>query len=186
MKRISILAVAALVLLAAPVMAQDSTKTLVGYGVGFGGDETFTYGFAGKVFDVLGGHLIPIVQYGGKNGSEAEGFGAGLIFSQPLKVCNDLHLLFNLGALDGVAQKADGSFGVGANGGVGVALLVTDNMGFHAWGRWRDTGSKLSGMGYGGVHIKDPGRLAAPVFSLTGKVLSLGGKALTFVGEKVF
>lgn len=180
MKRISILVLTLMVVVfwGMKIQAQDSTKTLAGYGVGFGGNETFTYGFAGKVFDVLGGHLIPIVQYGGENGSEAEGFGAGLIFSQPLKVCSDLHLLFNLGALDGVAQKADGSFEVGVNGGVGVALEATNDMGLHGWWRFRDTGPELSGMGYGGVHIKDPGRLAAPVLKLTGKVL-------TFIGDKI-
>jgi len=109
-----------------------------------------------------------------------------LIFSQPFKVFGDLHLLFNLGALDGIALEGDGSFEYGINGGVGVAWSATKDMGLHGWARFRDTGPELSGMGYGGVHIKDPGRLAAPVFSLTGKVLSLGGKALTFVGEKVF
>ena len=179
MKRTTILMLAAM-LMAVPALAQDSSKTLAGYGIGYGSGETFTYGFAGvKILDVMGGKLIPIAQYGGINGSEAEGFGAGLIFSQPFKVFGDLHLLFNLGALDGIAQKEDGSFEVGINGGVGVAWSATKDMGLHAWGRFRDTGPELSGMGYGGVHIKDPGRLAGAVFSLT-------GKALTFIGDKVF
>ena len=142
MKRISILVLAA-VLMAAPALAQDSTKTLAGYGVGYGNGETVTYGFAGvKVTPLFGGQLFTVYQHG-KTG-DAGGAGAALIYAQPLKASADLYLLLNVGALNNIAADADGELVYGMTGGLGFAWSATKDMGVHVYLDIWDTGADPS------------------------------------------
>jgi hypothetical protein len=172
MKRISILAVAGLALLAGTVAAQDTTKTIGGYGVGYGDGGTVTYGFVGvKVTPLFGGQLFTVYQRGEKPGTDVGGHGAAVIYAQAIDAGSKLHLMLNVGALNNIAADADGELVIGITGGFGLAWSATKDMGVHAWLDGWDTGVEPSIMGYGGVHIRDPAKLLAP--------------ALKFIGSKI-
>ena len=177
--KLIILAVATLVLLASTVAAQDSSKTIAGFGIGYGAGETMTYGFAGvKVTQLFGGQLFTVYQRGEKLNTDVGGHGAALYYAQRLKACDDLYILVNLGALNNIYAKADGELVYGVTGGFGLVWLAGENLGFHGCVDFWNTGDKPLIMGRGGLQAVDMAKLAGPAVSLI-------GKGFSFIGDKI-